>query len=75
MKALPKMNTPANTETALASSRYLNRATLVVIKGSKPANPDRHRNKDMKTEIDRLNKLACKAPFCIIHKVRKFDLL
>lgn len=69
------MAAPADSKTALASTQFLNRTTLVVIKGSKPVNFDRGRNKDMKAEMDRLNKLACKAPFCIIHKVTKFDLL
>ena len=62
-------------ENALYGSRYLNKAALVVINWLKAANFDETENKDYEEELERLNKLASTAPFCIVYKVRKFDVL
>jgi len=62
-------------ENPLYSSRYLNKAALVVINWLKAGSFKETENKDYEEELDRLNKLASQAPFCVVHKVRKFDVL
>jgi len=54
---------------------YLKKTALFVINKLKPGNLGETGNKNLEAESDRLNKLAAKAPFCIIHKARKFDVL
>ena len=57
------------------SPRYLKKTALVAISWLKSPNSDKTGIKDLEAESDRLNKLASNAPFCFIHKVRKFDVL
>lgn len=56
-------------------SQHLKKTALLVFNRLKSGNLDETGNKDLEAESDRLNKLAAKAPFCFIHKARKFDVL
>ena len=56
-------------------SRNLKKTAYVAISWLKAGNAGKTGNKDLEAESDRLNKLASKAPFCFIHKARKFDVL
>jgi hypothetical protein len=70
------MNKPAiSTKNTRYSARYPKKTGLFVISRLKTGNFDDTGNKDLEAESERLNKLVAKAPFCFIHKVRKFDVL
>ncbi|MDO6430386.1 hypothetical protein Q4E93_07305 [Flavitalea sp. BT771] len=64
-----------STKNTLYSPRYPQKTTLKVVNQLRTGDLRKTDKKDPEAEAERLNKLAAKAPFCIIHKARKFDIL